>query len=611
MGRPLLIDTRVRSLSIILDDVEFGVSRCCLGGWREESLGSLSVACREVLEDLEKTLDKYGELGSKTGSLSGRVKRSWKRLTWEPEDIRVLRSRITSNIAMLNTYLQGISSQVALATREGVDRLNRGQDDQERLTILNWLTTIEHGPQQQDLTNQREPGTGQWLLESPEYRAWRDTAGQTLFCHGIPGAGKTMTTAVVIDSLATYGGGRFPETGIAYIYFNFRRESEQQADKSLASLLKQLSRAFPALPGSVKSLYDRHREKRTAPSLRELSETLQSVAAAYSRVFIAIDALDECQTIRSSRGAFLKEMFALRAKVAVNLFVTSRVIPEITSEFNSAVWLEIRAIDDDVRRYIKGNIEQLPNFVSRSPQLQAEIEDKIAQSVQGMFLLAQLHLNSLVGKVSPKALRAALANLPAGLSAYGQAYKIAMDRIGEQGSDQKQLGMRVLSWITCASRPLTVLELRCALGVEVGEPKLDQDNLPEVEDMLSACAGLVTVDKLSDVIRLVHYTAQQYFECNRAFWFPDADNEITAVCGTYLSFAAFESGLCRTREEFGERHQSNPLYQYAARNWRHHARKATTLHPQVVTFLTSPTKVEAARQVMAVDMEYWSVSKLQ
>ena len=109
MGRPLLINNRVRSLSIILDDVEFSVSRCRLSRQREESLGSLSVACREVLEDLEKTLDKYGELGSKTGFLSGRAKRSWKRLTWEPDDIRVLRSRITSNITMLNTYLQGIS----------------------------------------------------------------------------------------------------------------------------------------------------------------------------------------------------------------------------------------------------------------------------------------------------------------------------------------------------------------------------------------------------------------------------------------------------------------------------------------------------------------------
>jgi len=109
MGLPLLIDTRVRSLSIILDDVEFGASRCCLGARQEESLGSLLVACREVLEDLEKTLDKYGELGSKTRSLSGRVKRNWKRLTLEPDDIRLLRSRITSNIAMLNTCLQGMS----------------------------------------------------------------------------------------------------------------------------------------------------------------------------------------------------------------------------------------------------------------------------------------------------------------------------------------------------------------------------------------------------------------------------------------------------------------------------------------------------------------------
>ena len=265
-----------------------------------------------------------------------------------------------------------------------MDRLNRGQDDQERLAILNWLTTIEHGPRQQSLTDQREPGTGQWLLESTEYRVWRDTTGQTLFCYGIPGAGKTMTTATVVDSLTADGGGRFPETGIAYVYFNFQQQNEQQADRSLASLVRQLSWGCPVLPASVKSLYDQHQGKRTRPSLQQLSETLQSVAAAYSRVFIAIDALDEYRSSRNDRSAFLREIFALQAKVAVNLFATSRVIPDIASEFKSAVSLEIRATDHDVRKYIKGNINQLPSFVRRSPQLQAEIEDKIAQSTQGM-----------------------------------------------------------------------------------------------------------------------------------------------------------------------------------------------------------------------------------
>lgn len=44
-------------------------------------------------------------------------------------------------------------------------------------------------------------------------------------------------------------------------------------------------------------------------------------------------------------------------------------------------------------------------------------------------------------------------------------------------------------------RPLTTIELQHGLAVKYGEPTFDKDNLTQVEDILSVCAGLVTVDK--------------------------------------------------------------------------------------------------------------------
>jgi hypothetical protein len=84
-----------------------------------------------------------------------------------------------------------------------------------------------------------------------------------------------------------------------------------------------------------------------------------------------------------------------------------------------------------------------------------------------------------------------------------------MERINSQVIDFKELARQVLSWIICAKRPLTTLELQHALAVEVGKTKLNKHNLPEIEDMVSVCAGLVTVDEESDIIRLVHYTTQE------------------------------------------------------------------------------------------------------
>jgi hypothetical protein len=176
-----------------------------------------------------------------------------------------------------------------------------------------------------------------------------------------------------------------------------------------------------------------------------------------------------------------------------------------------------------------------------------------------------------------------------------------MERIEGQLIDQKHLAKQVLSWITCAKRPLTMMELQHALAVEVGESTLDRDNLPQAEDMVSVCAGLVVIDEETGIIRLVHYTTQEYFERTQERWFPNARTDITTICLTYLSFSIFESGFCESDEAFEERILFNPLYDYAANNWGNHARDISNLCYGMIDFLASFPKVEASIQaVMAV-----------
>lgn len=155
------------------------------------------------------------------------------------------------------------------------------------------------------------------------------------------------------------------------------------------------------------------------------------------------------------------------------------------------------------------------------------------------FLLAQLHLGSLSGKTTIKSIKAALHNLPKGSEALDTAYSEALNRIDSQKEELQWLAKRVLSWIFCAMRPLGVLELQYALAVETGAKALDEDNLPELDDLISVCAGLVTVDEHHNNIRLVHYTTLQYFERSLPEWAPHAKADITQTCLDYLSMDAF------------------------------------------------------------------------
>jgi hypothetical protein len=63
----------------------------------------------------------------------------------------------------------------------------------------------------------------------------------------------------------------------------------------------------------------------------------------YLKVFIIIDALDEYQASVDDRHLFLRSIFNLQAHAHVNIFATSRFIPEIEQQFEKCKRVEIWA----------------------------------------------------------------------------------------------------------------------------------------------------------------------------------------------------------------------------------------------------------------------------
>jgi Cdc6-like AAA superfamily ATPase len=223
-------------------------------------------------------------------------------------------------------------------------------------------------------------------LKSNEFQQWLEQNNQTLFCPGIPGAGKTIITSIVIRHLHNMFGND-PTIGIAYLYCNFKQQHEQTSTDLIMSLLKQLAQKQSFTFDIVQSLYDHHKFERTRPSAVDILSALHHIMASYSRTFVIIDALDECQDSCEGRGTFLREIFNLQAKAGVNIFTTSRPIREIENKFDKSIRLEICANDADVQKYLEKKLQNFPSAVVKDLSLRAEIKSRIAKAVDGMYVL--------------------------------------------------------------------------------------------------------------------------------------------------------------------------------------------------------------------------------
>jgi hypothetical protein len=95
---------RVKSLSNVIRDVEDTMRARELTDQQKMTLHGILNGCHNTLEALDKVLDEYYILDTRTKSFGGKTLKVWKRLKFEPDDIRDLRSRISANVGLLNSF---------------------------------------------------------------------------------------------------------------------------------------------------------------------------------------------------------------------------------------------------------------------------------------------------------------------------------------------------------------------------------------------------------------------------------------------------------------------------------------------------------------------------
>ncbi|KAJ5010115.1 Vegetative incompatibility protein HET-E-1 [Colletotrichum sp. SAR 10_99] len=150
---------------------------------------ALLFTCKEELENVLKSLQKRLG-GSRFGWERLKATFSNEKTQSAIENVQRRCQDINSKILIDNTTLAANTNLEVRYTRKHLEEKHL---DEKKQKVLDWITPIDFAAQQNDNLDRRQKGTGQWLLESPDFQTWIEEDRKTLFCPGMPGAGKTCS----------------------------------------------------------------------------------------------------------------------------------------------------------------------------------------------------------------------------------------------------------------------------------------------------------------------------------------------------------------------------------------------------------------------------------
>lgn len=251
---------------------------------------------------------------------------------------------------------------------------------------MNWLDSDTHTKRFIDSHEKWQPHTAQKLLHSEQYLNWVNNNTQPLWCHGIAGGGKTVFASVIVENLKVAQKNKMLEirAGVAYLFCEYERQKDQTIRSLTSAILRQLADQCEVLPASVTDLYDLHQTNDVPLRLEEISSALTDVLGKFPRVFLIVDALDEC--FENTRRELLSHLLQQHRESGMKLLATSRSTIDFRKEFGPCDELEIKADPQDVKHVLDILIEKSDTLVKTDVELRNRVTDNIAVAVDGMYV---------------------------------------------------------------------------------------------------------------------------------------------------------------------------------------------------------------------------------
>ncbi|KAJ5612966.1 hypothetical protein N7510_006160 [Penicillium lagena] len=362
------------------------------------------------------------------------------------------------------------------------------------------------------------------------------------------------------------------EFHFAYFYCTFGDTASQDPVNILGSFVAQLSESMPSILDTIWPIYEekaKSQAHRHPIDVSALEDALIKATFSERPIVLLLDAINESSHMEDIKRSLLK-LSSESSNIRILMSGTADVI---SKGYASIVNMNASIIRDDIDTFVRYRLEHDDMLRNLSAKLKDEIWGTLVRGADGSFRWAQLSLESLRTKRTPKAIREALRTLPGTLR---ETYVNILERIEP---DDWELARAALFWLCFSKRTLTLRELNEAAVLDETCTVFDDDmELVSPQILLQICQGLITQDKFGAVV-LAHASIKDFLtsewitSSNVKYFSLDpttADQTIMRQCLAYLCLENFRSGATPSFYTIEARERDHPFLEYAAQFWATH-----------------------------------------
>lgn len=433
------------------------------------------------------------------------------------------------------------------------------------------------------------PGSCEWLRRDARFAEWIDTSGRSphvLWLVGLPGTGKSTLAAKTIDHIQQ----TLHESNCQYHFFSESDPLKRDLSLCLRAIALQLAIAHPPLAGRLIKF---HRDT-------NFSAAEQTFARVWDTIFENIifpidfghslhwvfDGLDEAD----QPHCLVRRLMFMQCRTTIKILFISRpqrnLTAILTTKIGAGSLIEVSA--EQTRGDIEHYILTIARELFTSDQLsQQEVIKKILERAEGSFLWTKLALDTLRDNWHTLAdIDIALGDVPNGMHG---TYERMMEKVKSQSARPRELALRILTWVCCSYKPLTISQLSVALKPEFdGFLKLE-------ESIEQVCDQFVRVNK--GRVSLIHATAREFLlhaspQGSAAPIDQQSGHGRLAIwCLRFLSQDEWRHrfSACQQEHIFADRlealYPEFPLLRYAISHWAYHVSNARTSYSDLIPAL--------------------------